>query len=56
MRYLENSFREELELVGSPIQFQLKNSDNPYKGKQNKLSTRQYSRRQRLIKHRKTGR
>ena len=56
MRYLENSFREELELIGSPIQFQLKNSDNPYKGKQNKLSTRQYSRRQRLIKHRKTGR
>ncbi len=52
-RFLENGFREALNLVGNPIRLQLRESDNPYAGKKNVLSPRQKERRERIIKHRK---
>lgn len=52
-RFLENGFREALNLVGNPIRLQLRESDNPYAGKKNVLTPRQKERRGRIIKHRK---
>jgi len=52
-RFLENGFREALNLVGNPIRLQLRESDNPYAGKKNVLTPRQKERRERIIKHRK---
>jgi GTP-binding protein len=50
-RYLENVFRRELDLWGTPIRFEFKTGDNPYAGRNNPLSARQKARRQRLMKH-----
>lgn len=50
-RYLENTFREALKLVGTPIRIQLKSSENPYKDKKNKLTPSQLKKRQRMISH-----
>ncbi len=50
-RYLENHFRQQLKLVGTPIRFELKVGENPYAGKRNKLTSRQVRSRQRLMKH-----
>jgi GTP-binding protein len=50
-RYLEKFFREELELTGTPLKMEYRNSDNPYEGKKNKLTGRQIERKKRLIKH-----
>ncbi len=52
-RYLENGFREALDLVGNPVKLELRGADNPYAGKRNVLTDRQKSRRSRMIKHRK---
>lgn len=52
-RYLENGFREALNLVGNPIKLELRGSHNPYAGKRNELTQRQQQRRQRVIRHRK---
>ncbi|MEE4280370.1 MAG: ribosome biogenesis GTPase Der [Pseudomonadales bacterium] len=52
-RFLENGFREALNLVGNPIRLQLRESDNPYAGKKNVLTPRQKECRERVIKHRK---
>ena len=52
-RFLENGFREALNLIGNPIRLQLRESDNPYAGKKNVLTPRQKERRERIIKHRK---
>ena len=53
VRYLENSFRDKLDLVGSPLKIKTRSTDNPFKGKVNKLSERQYRRRKRMIQRRK---
>ncbi len=47
-RYLINRFREEFDLVGVPVQLILRDSDNPYAGRRNKLTPRQIKRRQRV--------
>ncbi len=52
-RFLENGFREALNLIGNPIRLQMRESDNPYAGKKNVLTPRQKQRRERVIKHRK---
>ncbi len=50
-RYLENFFRKRFKLVGTPIRFVFKDSDNPYEGKKNVLTERQLEKRKRLIRH-----
>lgn len=52
-RYLENTFREVLKLKGTPVLVEFKQSDNPFKGKVNKLTERQMTKRQRLVKRSK---
>lgn len=50
-RYLSHAFTTHLELVGTPIKFEYKNSTNPYEGRKNVLTQRQIKRKKRLIKH-----
>jgi GTP-binding protein len=52
-RYLENGFREALNLVGNPVKIQFRQSENPFAGRRNKLTPRQEYRRERVIRHRK---
>lgn len=47
-RFLTNFFRKSLKLVGTPLRFVFKTSDNPYKDKHNKLTPRQEHSRRRL--------
>jgi GTP-binding protein len=42
---------QHLGLVGTPLKLEFKSSDNPFKGKKNKLNARQLQRRKRLVKH-----
>ena len=51
LKYLENSFRTELDLKSIQLKIIFRKSDNPYEGKKNKLSERQVKKRKRLIKH-----
>jgi GTPase len=53
VRYLENAFREALDLVGTPVHIELRTGDNPYAGRRNTLTPRQQRRRKRMIQHRK---
>ncbi len=50
-RYLENGFREALQLEGTPLRVELRGGDNPYAHKPNPLSARQLRRRKRLMRH-----
>ncbi len=50
-RYLVNRFRKAFRLKGTPVRLSLKSSDNPYKGRRNKLTPRQERRRKRMMKH-----
>ncbi|MDX5297414.1 MAG: ribosome biogenesis GTPase Der, partial [Gammaproteobacteria bacterium] len=50
-RYLENTFRKVLGVVGTPIRFEFKSGENPYAGKVNKLTPRQQVKRDRMMKH-----
>ncbi len=52
-RYLASSFREALNLTGTPVRVEFKSSDNPYKDRRNIPTERQLDRRKRLIKKRK---
>ncbi|MDH5432740.1 MAG: ribosome biogenesis GTPase Der [Gammaproteobacteria bacterium] len=38
IRYLEKSFREQLKIIGTPIKFEFKESQNPYAGKKKKVT------------------
>ncbi len=49
-RYLINRFRKAFKLKGTPVRLTFRSSDNPYKGKRNKLTPRQERKRQRLMK------
>jgi GTPase len=50
-RYLEHRFRDALDLKGTPIRLEFKTSDNPFKGRKNKLTQRQVARKKRLMSH-----
>jgi GTP-binding protein len=50
-RYLINRFRKVFRLTGTPVRLTFKTSENPYKGRRNKLTPRQERKRKRLIKH-----
>ncbi|NNL55588.1 MAG: ribosome biogenesis GTPase Der [Woeseia sp.] len=52
-RYLINYFRKVFKLKGTPVRLALKTSDNPFKGRRNKLTPRQEYKRKRLMKHAK---
>jgi GTP-binding protein len=52
-RYLINHFRKAFRLAGTPVRLSFKTSDNPYKGRRNKLTPRQQQRRKRMVKHHK---
>ena len=52
-RYLENTYRRVLKLVGTPIRIEYKGGDNPYEGKTNKLTERQVNKKRRLMSHHK---
>ena len=49
-RYLINRFRKKFRLQGTPVRLSFKSSDNPFKGRRNKLTPRQERRRKRLMK------
>lgn len=53
MRYLENTYRRVLKLVGTPVRIEFKSSVNPFAGKVNKLSERQVNKKKRLIANKK---
>jgi GTPase len=50
-KYLQNTFIKALKLEGTPIRFEFKTTDNPFKGKKNKLTKRQVTSKRRLMKH-----
>ena len=52
-RYLVNRFRKSFKLQGTPVRLSFKTSDNPYKGRRNKLTPRQERRHKRMIKRAK---
>jgi GTP-binding protein len=52
-RYLVNRFRKAFRLRGTPVRLRFKTSDNPFKGRRNKLTPRQQQKRKRLMKHAK---
>ena len=52
-RYLENTYRRVLKLVGTPIRIEFKGGENPFEGKKNELSTRQVNKKRRLMSHHK---
>lgn len=54
-RYLMNYFRKSLNVMGSPIRIQFKESDNPYANKRNTLTPNQMYKRKRLMKFIKKG-
>lgn len=54
--YLSNTFREVLQLKGTPVRLEFKSGDNPFAGRKNKLTPRQVNKRQRLMKHAKRKR
>ena len=50
-RYLINKFRKIFKLKGTPVRLSFKSSENPFKGRRNKLTPRQLQKRKRLMKH-----
>jgi GTP-binding protein len=53
VRYLENTYRRVLKLVGTPIRIEFKGGDNPYEGNKNTLTDRQVNKKRRLMSHHK---
>jgi len=49
-RYLMNRFRKRFKLHGTPVRLVFKTSDNPFKGRRNKLTPRQARKKKRLMK------
>ena len=54
VKYLENRFREALDLVGTPVRIDFETGENPFAGRRNELSPRQRERRRRVVTHRKS--
>ena len=52
-RYLENTYRRVLKLVGTPIRIEYKGGENPFEGKKNTLTDRQVNKKRRLMSHHK---
>jgi len=52
-RFLESQIRKAFKFKGTPIRLIFKDGDNPFAGKRNKLTTRQWKKRRRIIRIRK---
>ncbi len=52
-RYLANSFRKALKLIGTPVFIEFRQGDNPFKGRKNTLTKRQEQKRKRVMRHNK---
>ncbi|MBV1877208.1 MAG: ribosome biogenesis GTPase Der [Pseudomonadales bacterium] len=52
-RFLEHRFIKALRLEGTPIRLEFRTSENPFKGRKNELSSRQQTRKRRVISHSK---
>lgn len=50
-RYLQNRFRRDLKIGGTPIFIQFKSGSNPFEGRKNQLTQRQITKKRRLMKH-----
>ena len=50
-RFLVNRFRKAFKLWGTPVRVEFRTSENPYKGRRNKLTDRQQRKRKRMLKH-----
>ncbi|MBB5208523.1 ribosome biogenesis GTPase Der [Chiayiivirga flava] len=50
-RYLENFFRQRFKLVGTPLQLEFRQGENPYADKVNTLTEAQQKKRMRLMRH-----
>lgn len=50
-RYLANVFQKALDLTGTPVRIELKQSENPFRHQKNKLTQRQQQKKKRLMKH-----
>lgn len=50
-RYLENYFRQQFRLEGTPVRVEFRQGENPYAGRHNELTQRQIARRRRLMQH-----
>ena len=50
-RYLANTFRNRLKLVGTPVLIEFKRGENPFKGRKNPLTKSQAAKRRRLMRH-----
>lgn len=50
-RYLSNTFRKKLKLVGTPVLIDFKDAENPFAGRKNKLTDRQILKKKRLMKY-----
>ncbi len=50
-RYLINTFRRVLKLVGTPVRIEFKEGKNPFEGKRNLLTERQLKSKNRTLKH-----
>ncbi|TNF99147.1 MAG: ribosome biogenesis GTPase Der [Gammaproteobacteria bacterium] len=51
-RFLVNRIQKQLHLSGTPVQINFRGGDNPFAGKRNKLTPRQFKRRERVRRHR----
>jgi len=49
-KYLANTFQKKLNLIGTPLQIQLRSGDNPFKDVKNVLTDRQRRKKKRLMK------
>lgn len=50
-RFLSNTFRQRLNLIGTPVLIELRSGENPFKGKKNTLTRGQAAKRRRLMRH-----
>ncbi len=50
-RYLINYFRTALKMVGTPLLLEFADSENPFKGKPNKLNEQQIKKKRRMLRH-----
>lgn len=50
-RYLANTYQTRLKLMGTPVQVELKNSENPFREKRNTLTPRQQRKKARLKRY-----
>jgi GTP-binding protein len=50
-RFLEGTYQKRLQLVGTPVRIQFKNSENPFRDKKNVLTDSQLRKKKRLMRH-----